>query len=108
MCGLAHDNNIVVKFLCTATNYDNFNIHSLIDGRANICITGLLDLVVEVVYILPLPISVTTKKGGISLDGCCIKRGLLPLTIADGSFYYQSCYYCKNTVETIIYLCRPF
>jgi hypothetical protein len=30
--------------------------------------------------------------------------GLLPLTLADGSFYYQLCYYCKYAVETIISL----
>ncbi len=102
MCGLTHDNNIVVKNLRTVTNYDNFDICSLNDGGSNICIKGLLDLLVEVVSIPPLPISITTKRGGISFDDCCTKRGLLPLTLADGSFYYQPCYYCKNAVETII------
>jgi hypothetical protein len=53
VCGLAHNNDIVVKKNCTATNYDNFDIHSLIDGRENICITGLLDLHVKVVSIPP-------------------------------------------------------
>ncbi len=37
----------------------------------NICIMGLLDLLVEVVFIPPLPISVATKSEGISLDDCC-------------------------------------
>jgi hypothetical protein len=101
VCGLTHDDNTVVEVLCTATNYDDFNIRSLIDGKANICITGLLDLLVEVVSFPPLPISVATKTGGISLDDCCTKKGLLPLTLEDGSFYYQPCYYCKNAVEII-------
>jgi hypothetical protein len=102
VCSLTHDNDIVVKVLCTATNYDHFDICSLIAGGANICIIGLLDLFVKVISIPPLPISVATKKGGISLDDRCTKRDLLPLTLADGSFYYQPCYYCKNAVETII------
>ncbi len=102
VCGLAHNNNIVVKVLCTATNCDDFDIRSLIDGRANICITRLLDLLVKVFSIPPLPISVTTKAGGISMDDCCTRKGLLPLMIDDGSVYYQPCYYCKNAVETII------
>jgi hypothetical protein len=102
LCNLAHNDNIVVKVLRTATNDDDFDIRSYINGGANICITGLMDLLIEVVFIPPLPKSVATKKGDISLDDCCTKRGLLPLTLADGSFYYQSCYYCKNAVETII------
>jgi hypothetical protein len=63
---------------------------------------GLLYLLVKVVLIPPLPISVATKKGGISLDDCCTKRGLLPLTLANRSIYYQPCYCCKNAVEIII------
>jgi hypothetical protein len=102
VCSLTHNENIVVKVLCTATNYDDFNICSLIDGGANICITGLLDLLVKVVSIPPLPISVATKTGGVSLDDCCTKKVLLPLTLEDGSFYYQPCYYCKNAVDIII------
>jgi hypothetical protein len=91
VCGLTHNNNIVVKVLCTVTNYDNFDICSLNDGGANFCIMGLLDLLVKVVSIPPLSISVATKTGGISLDDCCTKKVLLPLTLEDGSFYY-----CEN------------
>ncbi len=72
------------------------------DGGANIFLTGVLDLLVDVVSIAPLPILVATKAGTVSLDDCCTKRGLLPLTLADGSIYYQPCYYCKNAVETIV------
>jgi hypothetical protein len=32
VCGLAHDNNIVVKVLWTAVNYNDVDIHSFIDG----------------------------------------------------------------------------
>ena len=72
------------------------------DGGANICLTGVLDLLVDVVTITPLPISVATKTGDILMDDCCTKKGLIQLTLADGSVYYQPCYYCKNAVETII------
>ena len=75
---------------------------SMMDGGANICVTGLLELLVDVEPIPPLPISVATKTGTISLDSCCTKKGLLPLTLDDGSVYYQPCYYCKNATETII------
>ena len=36
------------------------------------------------------------------MDDCCTKKGLIPLTLEDGSVYYQPCYFCKNAVETII------
>ena len=50
---------------------------SLVDGGANICLTGILGLLVDMVSIAPLPRE-------ISLDVCCTKRGLLPLTLVDG------------------------
>ncbi len=50
----------------------------------------------------PLPISVATLGGTVSMDDCCTKKGLLPLTLDDGSIYYQPCFYCKNAVETIV------
>jgi hypothetical protein len=61
-----------------------------------------LDILVDVVSIAPLPISVATKTGDISMDDCCTKKGLIPLSLTDRSVYYQPCYYCKNAVETII------
>jgi hypothetical protein len=54
--------------------------------------------------IAPLPISVATVGGSVSNDDCCTKQGLLPLTLDDGSIYYQPCFYCKNAVETIVSL----
>ncbi len=77
---------------------------SLLDGGANICLTGVLDLLVDVKPINPLPISVATSGGMVSVNDCCTKNGLLPLTLDDGSIYYQPCYYCKNAVETIVSL----
>jgi hypothetical protein len=75
---------------------------SLMDGGANICVTGILGLLVDVLSIPPTPILVATTLGSISIDDCCTKRGLIPLTLSNGSIYYQPCYYCKNAVEMII------
>jgi hypothetical protein len=76
----------------------------LMDGGTNMCITGILGLLVDVVSIPPIPISVATISGSISINDCCTKQGLIPLTLSDGSNYYQRCYYCKNVVEMIISL----
>jgi hypothetical protein len=74
------------------------------DGGANICLTGILSLLVDVVSTPPFPISVVSTSGALSLDDCCTKCGLLPLTLQDGSIYHQPCYYCKNATKTIISL----
>jgi hypothetical protein len=62
----------------------------------------VLDLLIDVETIAPVPISVATKGDSLSLDDCCTKKGLLPLTLDDGSIYYQPCFYCKKAVETIV------
>ena len=74
---------------------------SLIDGGANICITGDLNSLFDVVAIPPLSISVAVE-GASSIDDCCTARGMIPLQLDDGSIYWQVCYFCKNAVETII------
>jgi hypothetical protein len=74
---------------------------SLINGGANICITGDINLLVDVVNIPPLPISVALH-GELTLNDCCMARGLLPIQLDNGSVYWQTCYYSKNAVETII------
>jgi hypothetical protein len=102
VCGLSLVDDLVVRVSCAIKASKEWDSPLLMDGGANICLTGILDLLIEVVLIAPLPISVATKTGDISLNDCCTKRGLLPLTLADGSVYYQPCYYCKNAVETII------
>jgi hypothetical protein len=73
----------------------------LIDGGANICITGDLDSLFDVVAIPPLSISVAVE-GTSSIDDCCTARGLTPIQLDDGSIYWQVCYFCANAVETII------
>ena len=100
--GLKGDEQSYAKVTRAAIPMDAIDNPSLMDGGANICITGVLSLLVDVVSIPPLPISVATKSGSISLDDCCTKRGLIPLELSDGSVYYQPCYYCKNATETII------
>jgi hypothetical protein len=100
--GLKGDELSYAKVTRAAIPMDAIDNPSLMDGGANICITGVMSLLVDVETIPPLPISVATKSGSISLDDCCTKRGLIPLQLSDGSVYYQPCYYCKNATETII------
>ena len=49
-----------------------------------------------------MPILVAIAGDTISSDDCCTKRGYTPLTLDDGTLYWQLCYYCANVVETII------
>ena len=100
--GLKGDEGSYVKVMRSTAQGDALDAPSLMDGGANICITGILSLLVDVEPIPPLPISVATTSGTFSLDDCCTKKGLIPLTLSDGSIYYQPCYYCKNATETII------
>jgi len=58
---------------------------SLIVGGANICLTGDLDILVDVVEIPPLPISVAVNGDVPTLDDSCTRRGYLPLQLSDGS-----------------------
>ena len=73
----------------------------LIDGGANICITGDLASLFDVVAIPPLSISVAVE-GTSSIDDCCTARGMTPIQLDDGSIYWQACYFCANAVETMI------
>ncbi len=92
----------VNRLVFTATTFDEMTHPSMMDGGANICVTGILGLLVDVSSMPPLPITVTTKSHQHSVDDCCTKRGYLPLILDDGSVYYQKCYYCANASETII------
>jgi hypothetical protein len=60
----------------------------LIDGGANVSITGDIDSLFDVVEIPPLPISVAVE-GDLSIDDCCTARGRTPLQLDDGSIYWQ-------------------
>ncbi len=62
----------------------------LIDGGANICITGDIDSLFDVVEIPPLPISVAVESD-LSIDDCCTARGQTPLQLDDGLIYWQDC-----------------
>jgi hypothetical protein len=74
---------------------------SLIDGGANISVTGNLDLLFDAIEITPLPISVTLQ-GEITQDDCFTACGKIPFQLDDGLIYWQDCYYSKNAVEIII------
>ena len=56
----------------------------------------------DAVDIPPVTISVALAGGPSSFDDTITKQGLLPLTLSDGTTYYQPCYFCQNMVETII------
>ena len=75
---------------------------SLVDGGANICFMGDLNILVDVVEIPPLPIYMAVNGDAPTLDDSCTRRGYLPLKLVDGSTHWQLCCYCKNAVETII------
>ncbi len=62
---------------------------SLIDGGANICLTGDLSCLIGVIDIPPVPITVATMGGDSTLVDCCTKRGFLPLSLSDGTIYWQ-------------------
>jgi hypothetical protein len=85
--------------MCVTESSTNGN---LINGGSNICITGDLHILLDVDDITPIDILVALNGKSSSLDDMITKRGLLPLSLSDGTMYYQSCFYCANMVETII------
>jgi hypothetical protein len=89
--GLRRDSALYAQVKRTST--------MLIDGGANICLTGNLNLLVDVVDIAPLLISVAVDGKDITLDDLCTKRGYLSLMLPDGSTHWQLCFYCKNAVD---------
>ena len=88
VCGLSLANDVMVRVSLATSVPNTWDNPSLVNGGGNICLTGVLDFLVEVVLIAPLPISVATKNGDISLNDCCTKCGLLLLTLVDGMVYY--------------------
>ena len=99
VCGLNGDARSWVQRVSPGTGP---RFSSMVDGGANICLTGTLSLLVDTTSIPPMPISVAIEGAGTTTADCCTKRGLLPLQLADGGVYFQPCYYCENAVETII------
>ncbi len=98
VCGLSGDMSTTVTVLQTGVH----NNSALVDMGTNFCIAGSSDSLVDMVVIPPLPISVAVHGAGVSLNDCCTHPGLLLLPMEDGTVYYQTCFYCKNIVETII------
>ncbi len=84
--GLTANSDVSVKVSRTCGLADKFDIPSLIYGGANICIMGTLDLLMDVEDIAPLPISVATTGGAVSVDDCCTKKGLLPISLTMAPF----------------------
>ena len=72
------------------------------DGGSNICVTGEVGLLLDAVDVPPVTISVALDGVPTSFNDCITKKGLLPLSLSDGTTYYQTCYFCANMVETII------
>jgi hypothetical protein len=97
VCGLHGDLTSRVR-ICPDTGKPD----KMVDGGSNVCVTGDLRLLLDVVDINPIQISVALAGTPAFFDDCITKRGLLPLTMTDGSCYYQVCYYCANLVKTII------
>jgi len=74
----------------------------LMDGGANLCITGDLEALQHVEAITPFPLSTATISPLTTDNDCCTKIGYISLPLSDGTTYSQPCYYCKNATETII------
>ncbi len=50
----------------------------------------------------PCRLPFALAESAVTTDDCCTKRGFISLVCADGSVYWQICFYCANVVETII------
>jgi hypothetical protein len=74
----------------------------MVDGGSNVCVTGNVGSLVDVVDIDPITILVVLEGALASYDDCIMKKGLLPLTLSNGTSYYQPCFYCANMVKIII------
>ena len=60
------------------------------DGGSNICVTGEVGLLLDVVDVPPSTISVALEGVPTSFDDCITKKGLLPLSLSNGTTYYQT------------------
>jgi hypothetical protein len=101
ICGIRGDDGSSVRIMRVTESSTNGN---LINGGSNICVMGDLHILLDVDDITPINILAALIGKSSSLDNMIVKRGLLPLTLSDGTIYYQTCFYCANMVETIIFL----
>ncbi len=97
ICGLCCDTTSSVQLLNDTTPRDK-----IFDGGSNVCVTGNLGALLDVLNIDLIAISVALEGAPSSFDNCITKQGLLPLLRSDGTLYYQMYFYCANLVETII------
>jgi len=80
VCGVNSDDVSSVKILQVTDTAG-----TLIDGESNVCITGDLHTLLDVTDITPIDISVALDGVPSSLDDKITKRGLLPITLSDGT-----------------------
>jgi hypothetical protein len=99
VCGIKGDDDSSVRIMRVKDFTTNGN---LIDGGSNVCVTGDLNFLLDVVDIAPIDISVALSGSSFLLNNKISKRSLLPLTLLNGTTYYQTCFYCANMVKTII------
>jgi hypothetical protein len=97
ICGVPGDDRSAVTIMHVAKGSGR-----LIDSGSNICVTGNLSKLLNVEDIIPINISVALEGTSFSLDDKITKRGLLPLTLSNGTVYYQTRFYCANMIDTII------
>jgi len=62
----------------------------MVDGGANIFVTGDIGSLLDVTDIDPIPILVAIKGSTTSFDNCITKQGVLPLSLSDGTTYFQT------------------
>ncbi len=63
---------------------------------------GDLTILLDLTDTAPIDISVALDGTPTLLENKITKRGLLPISLSDGTIYYQPCFYCANMIETII------
>jgi hypothetical protein len=63
---------------------------NMINGSSNVCVTGSLNILLDVEDITPIDILVALYGTPSYMDDRIMKHGLLPLTLLDGTIYYQT------------------
>jgi len=60
----------------------------MVDGGSNVCVTGDIGLLLDIIDVEPFAISIALEGAPSSYDDCITKQGLLPLTLTNGTTYY--------------------
>ena len=97
VCGLHGDANSSIRICRVHSQPDQ-----MVDACSNVCVTSDLGSLLDVIDIDLISILVAIKDSPLSFDDCITKRGVLPLSLSEGTTSFQPCYYCANMVETII------